>query len=355
MYEEINNMSKEIFSIQNNENTPLFKIDNNGDIFIKDKISNELIGLQNTLENNKKKKLIIEVDNFDNLLQNQNYPFEIHEDSDTDYIDIDTDIFIYERDNNYFNKLSNVTINKEDEGSIITITATGLFNSYSSKAVIPTTLIVSSRGNEYIKNISKSNDIIYDTTNLVSEVKINTNNNTLEVTKGGKSNNTALPIANINHLGMVKSVKTGTASGKDYNVEVNTDGTMKVNVPWEEVLAPIVMFNIDNDNNVSLLDGYGGWQANFLDTYIKIRQSLVFSGGNRVYKPILWYIYDDSDWSYEYINPINIHIMGAYIHVVFYRDILNYKGEHTMKLYAINIRENNITLSDDIKLFENND
>jgi hypothetical protein len=35
-------------------------------------------------------------------------------------------------------------------------------------------------------------------------------------------------------LGGVKSVTTGTATNRDYNVQVNTDGTMKVNVPWTD-------------------------------------------------------------------------------------------------------------------------
>ena len=34
--------------------------------------------------------------------------------------------------------------------------------------------------------------------------------------------------------GLVKSATTGTTANRDYNVEVNADGTMKVNVPWIE-------------------------------------------------------------------------------------------------------------------------
>ena len=41
-----------------------------------------------------------------------------------------------------------------------------------------------------------------------------------------------LPIATANTLGGVRSSTTGTTSGRDYNVEINADGTMKVNVPW---------------------------------------------------------------------------------------------------------------------------
>lgn len=41
-----------------------------------------------------------------------------------------------------------------------------------------------------------------------------------------------LPIASASALGGVKSATTGTTSERDYNVQVNSDGTMKVNVPW---------------------------------------------------------------------------------------------------------------------------
>ena len=43
-----------------------------------------------------------------------------------------------------------------------------------------------------------------------------------------------LPIASASALGGVKSATTGTTSGRDYNVQVNSDGTMKVNVPWTD-------------------------------------------------------------------------------------------------------------------------
>lgn len=43
-----------------------------------------------------------------------------------------------------------------------------------------------------------------------------------------------IPTATAASLGLVKSVTTGTTTGRDYNVEVNNDGTMKVNVPWTD-------------------------------------------------------------------------------------------------------------------------
>lgn len=44
-----------------------------------------------------------------------------------------------------------------------------------------------------------------------------------------------LPIATSSTLGGVKSSTTGTTAERDYNVEINADGTMKVNVPWTDV------------------------------------------------------------------------------------------------------------------------
>lgn len=46
--------------------------------------------------------------------------------------------------------------------------------------------------------------------------------------------NYTLPTANATTIGGVKSSTTGTTAGRDYLVEVNADGTMKVNVPWTD-------------------------------------------------------------------------------------------------------------------------
>lgn len=45
---------------------------------------------------------------------------------------------------------------------------------------------------------------------------------------------TSIPTASSTVLGGVKSATTGTTAGRDYRVQVNTDGTMKVNVPWTD-------------------------------------------------------------------------------------------------------------------------
>lgn len=44
-----------------------------------------------------------------------------------------------------------------------------------------------------------------------------------------------LPIATASVLGGVKSSTTGTTPERDYSVEINSDGTMKVNVPWVDL------------------------------------------------------------------------------------------------------------------------
>lgn len=45
---------------------------------------------------------------------------------------------------------------------------------------------------------------------------------------------TSIPLSTATAIGGVKSSTTGTTSGRDYKVQVNTDGTMKVNVPWTD-------------------------------------------------------------------------------------------------------------------------
>lgn len=51
---------------------------------------------------------------------------------------------------------------------------------------------------------------------------------------GFKTTDTTYDIATATVAGLVKSSTTGTTSGRDYKVQVNADGTMKVNVPWTD-------------------------------------------------------------------------------------------------------------------------
>ena len=78
-----------------------------------------------------------------------------------------------------------------------------------------------------------------------------------------------LPIASATVLGGVKSSTTGTTPGRDYNVEINADGTMKVNVPWVDLnttyakatdttLGLVMIGYTENDKNYPVeLDGDG--------------------------------------------------------------------------------------------------
>lgn len=84
----------------------------------------------------------------------------------------------------------------------------------------------------------------------------------------------SLPIANANTLGGVKSATTGTTSGRDYNVQINADGTMKVNVPWvnlnttyakatDTTLGLVMIGYTENGKNYPVeLDGYGKMYVN---------------------------------------------------------------------------------------------
>nr|DAQ46173.1 MAG TPA: Head fiber protein [Crassvirales sp.] len=71
----------------------------------------------------------------------------------------------------------------------------------------------------------------------------------------------SLPIANRTALGGVKSSTTGTTPDRDYLVEVNSDGAMKVNVPWIDTTYPVVSENANGLMSVALLQKLNGIEA----------------------------------------------------------------------------------------------
>lgn len=70
-----------------------------------------------------------------------------------------------------------------------------------------------------------------------------------------------LPVATASVLGGVKSSTTGTTPDRDYLVEVNSDGAMKVNVPWTDTTYPVVSENANGLMSVALLQKINGIEA----------------------------------------------------------------------------------------------
>lgn len=71
------------------------------------------------------------------------------------------------------------------------------------------------------------------TANRNYNVQVNSDG-TMKVNVPWTDTNTTYNIATSATPGLVKSQTTGTTTNRDYGVQVNTDGTMKVNVPWTD-------------------------------------------------------------------------------------------------------------------------
>ena len=78
----------------------------------------------------------------------------------------------------------------------------------------------------------------------------------------------SLKTATASEIGGVKSSKTGTAANRDYKVQVNDDGTMKVNVPW-------------TDNNTTYSAGTG---LSLSETTFSVKTGYTTDANNRNYK-----------------------------------------------------------------------
>lgn len=78
----------------------------------------------------------------------------------------------------------------------------------------------------------------------------------------------SLKTATASEIGGVKSSTTGTAANRDYKVQVNDDGTMKVNVPW-------------TDNNTTYSAGTG---LSLSGTTFSVKTGYTTNANNRNYK-----------------------------------------------------------------------
>ena len=101
------------------------------------------------------------------------------------------------------------------------------YNNLSNKPTIPTDT------NQTIKSGATTfgvNDVVEIAAGNNVKVTPDATNKKITISATDTTYSTATSSA----LGLVKSSTTGTAANRDYSVQVNSDGTMKVNVPWTD-------------------------------------------------------------------------------------------------------------------------
>ena len=161
---------------------------------------------------------------------------------------------------------SNLQIQHKDSESLVkypsgvTVQAKDISNSDHLLATFCKTS-TSSRNNFWIL-LNKINTVVSTTENgghpglMTAEDKAKLE--TIEM----DANNYSLPAATDETLGGVKSSNTGTEPDRDYNVQVESDGTMKVNVPWTDTTYSLPTASSSKEGCVKL----GADKVNSLET-----------------------------------------------------------------------------------------
>lgn len=113
--------------------------------------------------------------------------------------------------------------------------------------------ITDNNDNQKVKTSSVTfgdNDVV----EIVGGNNVTVTGNANDATITIAATDTTYGVATSSTAGLVKSSTTGTTAFRDYNVEVNNDGTMKVNVPWVNTSitsADLEEFNVGNDGYLS--------------------------------------------------------------------------------------------------------
>ena len=109
----------------------------------------------------------------------------------------------------------------------------------AAKTISVDTINGQTLGNAIMRQNTSTGDVILGSTVRQLRLWGNGDRPTYSKDDGASYKNLALlsdipGIATSSVAGLVKSSTTGTTSNRDYKVQVNTDGTMKVNVPWTD-------------------------------------------------------------------------------------------------------------------------
>ena len=96
---------------------------------------------------------------------------------------------------------------------------------------------------------------------------------------GIPAQDTTYSVATSSTAGLVKSSTTGTTTDRDYNVQVNADGTMKVNVPWTNTHYTTGLYVGATNTKANAATSNGGTYLKLYDDNTKRSEFLIKGSG----------------------------------------------------------------------------